>query len=101
MYRTARCGTIGWLAHSIAIALAILSVAFACVGDLKSEWNWAIVALWTLGPPVYFISEYTAAGNIEGIKFEYLKHSQELASRCWAALAALLTFIYAARGGFK
>ncbi len=81
------------IAGPIALALAIVSIAFASVGDRTSNWHWAIISLWTIGPPFYFLIEYTFAGG-GSTEFEHLKYSQDLASKCWAGVVALLFVIY-------
>ena len=86
-----------WTVTVIAICLAGGSIKIACKVPLDRLEHWGVVVLWTLGPPLYFLSEYYNAGPIHGTEFEYLKHSQELASRFWAGIGAIITLIYAKR----
>ena len=82
------------IAGPIMLALAIVSIAFASVGDRTSCWHWACISFWAIGPPSYFLIEYTFEGNIEGPTFEHLKYSQDLATKLWAGVVALLTLLY-------
>jgi hypothetical protein len=54
------------------------------------------IMLWllTILPPIYFFVEATYFYGKDFGKCDNLKHSQELASRVWAAMTLLLTFYW-------
>ena len=74
LVRYQTCGALGWLAIII----------------------WA---LWAVGPPVFFLAEWTAfQGDLGGRKFESMKYSHELASKFWiggvGVISAILFAVY-------
>jgi len=58
-----------------------------------------LLALWVLGPPLWFFFEhfyyFPAFGNMaEGAGFEKLKAAQDVTSKVWAAFAVVLGALY-------
>nr|WP_315183785.1 hypothetical protein [uncultured Albidiferax sp.] len=63
------------------------------------SWAQVLVALWVLGPPLWFFYEhfyyFPAFGNMsEGAGFEKLKAAQDVTSKLWAAMAVVLGALY-------
>ena len=60
-----------------------------------------ILAIWTLGVPLWFSIEYWFIYRKWGIpnNLEFFKHSQDLTAKVWLAVLAILVFLYT--GAFK
>jgi hypothetical protein len=48
---------------------------------------------WTLGPPLWFLGEWSRYTEEKYGKFEYFKYSQELAKNVWIAVGVILAII--------
>ncbi len=81
-----------------AAVLAIFSICYAYLNQGAGGWiHTAIIVLWTLGPPLWFLIEHSILfDNWEnGEAVEHFRHAQGLATKFWIGIAGLLTAIYA------
>jgi len=79
-------------------AAALFIILSATVGGTKPNWSPFLAAIWTIGVPIWFWVEYTFLASEEekndSVSFKRLKYSQELASKIWLAVAAVLAALY-------
>lgn len=87
---------------AVAVLGFIVSVIFMLKGE-KTEKNKAIcqflLALWVLGPPLWFFYEhfyyFPAYGNMdEAAGFGKLKAAQDVTAKVWAAITVVLGALY-------
>jgi hypothetical protein len=86
------------LVVTTAAAIVAVLAAFSARSETTRKW---ITAGWAVGVPLWFWFEYTFLAT-EKVKndqqqFERLKYSQELASKVWLGVAAILAAIYFSR----
>lgn len=80
---------------TLAIIFAFGSLFFWSAPDWAKK---LVLAIWTVVPPIWFLVEWqvllkSGAGK-DKEWFERFKHSQELASKVWLAVAAVLAALY-------
>lgn len=77
------------------LALASLSAAGWAWCSRDPRWIYPVLALWVLGPPVWFWVDYFVIyrryGDPEA--FDSFKHGQQVSLAVWAAIALLLTVL--------
>ena len=81
-----------------AAVLAIFSIFYAYSNRGENSWiHTAIIVIWTLGPPIWFLVEHLILfDNWEnGEAVEHFRNAQGLATKFWIGIAGLLTAIYA------
>lgn len=65
-----------------------------CVKHVADDrWQFvAVAAIWTIGPPIWFLVEYTVLYGKDDTEtaFEKFKHQQQLAAAVWLGLMAFL-----------
>ena len=94
----------------VVLTSAALAIGSLCLGLLTHDTTKKVVlALWTLGPPIWFQFEWEILrGEIRGKEgpeftkwFEQFKYSQELASKVWLAVVSVLLAIFYGEKFFK
>jgi hypothetical protein len=99
-----------WLRFVLAIALLVYAgntvfrfATLTASSTKTSSQAWEIV-FWTLGPPLWFFFEYflidqgwifTPAGKCKADFLKEVKTYADYASKIWAAVLAVATFLYA------
>ena len=91
------------LFRTLAVIIAALSFWYAQY-ETFLEFNWhervkvvqaSIICFWTVGPPIWFTVEFWArAGGMEREEFARFKYAQQLGSRVWVTMIAVLAFLY-------
>lgn len=78
----------------VLLAVTILALVIYFYNDSKCLLK-VVWALWVVAPPIWFCYEYFWLFREEGVKvdFETFKYGQDIASKGWIAIAALLTGI--------
>ena len=80
--------------------LAVVGVVCSLlVGDFPTDWTkrlrGSIVAIWLLGPPIYFYIEWVFLyKESDEYPLEKFKYSQGLARNIWLAVTAILVALY-------
>lgn len=80
------------------LAVASLVCALVSVGSPAPKhqyWKLTLYGCWVLGPPIWFFFEYfyfRRQGYSEC--FEVFKYGQDLASKIWVALSAILGYLF-------
>jgi hypothetical protein len=86
----------------LAVVGFISTLAFVAFGEKRKHHrsvSQLLLALWVLGPPLWFFYEhfyyFPAYGNMaDGAGFEKLKAAQDATSKLWAAFAVVLGALY-------
>ena len=91
---------------AIFAAVAVLGFFFTAFvllrnssGNRQKNLAQVLLALWVLGPPLWFFYEhfyyFPTFGNMaEGAGFDKLKAAQDVTSKLWAAMAVVLGALY-------
>jgi hypothetical protein len=87
-----------WALWIAAIAAAIVSVLLACFLPKRSAYKWihlVIIALWTLGPPTWFLLDAARRAQPNGkAPTEKEKYFYDSAGKFWAGVLAMLLAVY-------
>ena len=82
-------GSLAFVSLVIGVALRYLSPA--CVKPI----GYVLVALWALGPPIWFWLEWSfLTNNFDETEISNLKHSHSLSATVWVAIAAVLAVLF-------
>jgi len=84
------------LVSVLAIVAALTSWWIVSSCSDNKEWITAVILIWSVGPPIWFVCESWFYDAISGDKPspEALKRGQELATKFWAGVAAALFAIH-------
>jgi hypothetical protein len=78
---------------SVLLAVASLALAFelrTTWSSYKQPWGYVLLGLWALGPPMWFMAEYSFLPPSEGHQNDRVKHLHDLARNLWLAFAVVL-----------
>ncbi len=85
-----------WVIAAILLAASfgVGFINFAYIAQVKA----GILALWTVGVPLYFMVDYVYWHPIkrtsDPLEFDKFKHSHELGFKFWLAVLTVLAFLY-------
>ena len=76
----------------VAIAVATVWASYRSMCDKDPVYIYVVIAVWAIGPPIWFWAEYFAiylrGGKREG--FDLFKYGQQVATAIWGGMLALL-----------
>ena len=75
------------------LAIASLALAFALrtsLASYKEPCGYVLLGLWALGPPIWFMAEYSFFPPTEGHQDDRVKHLHDLARNFWLAFVVVL-----------
>jgi hypothetical protein len=67
---------------------------------VQNHYSLAFILLWVIGPPLFFLLEYSLVGRREDKNLpdiEAFKYTQDLCSKLWLAAVGILIFLYAGK----
>jgi hypothetical protein len=67
---------------------------------VQNHYSLAFILLWVIGPPLFFLLEYSLVGRREDNRLpdiEAFKYTQDLCSKLWLAAVGILIFLYAGK----
>lgn len=99
------------LLEAIFSARVVISSILAAASLLLAFWPWpfwdpaestkpstrvrgAVLALWSILPPLWFLVEYSMLQGANAQDIANLKYLQDLSSKLWAGMLAALTVLY-------
>jgi hypothetical protein len=84
--------------HLVVAAVTVIGAGLAVLSFFSSSYSHLVLAGWTIGVPAWSWFEYTFlitdTEKNDPIAFARLKYSQELGSKVWLAVTAVLTAFY-------
>lgn len=82
-----------WL-FAIAIAIVDITMFVAAAAAGSRSGLLPVLIVWAIIPPFYFWLEFTQVREkLEGDALQRFRHSQDLSSRMWAAVLAILALL--------
>jgi hypothetical protein len=95
MQRDRLVKVMSWLSAIVAIVSLVAAIVVrSCYPNMKTDVGYPILALWFLGPPVWFWTEWILfSPSFDEKERDRVKHLHDLARNIWLALVVVLAAI--------